>query len=291
MALKDIEEKNKKQMLAGLFLSKFNPKGSTAGLKRLGYPTFEAAYKGLAALVGGKPHTVRGYRDEFDPFFQNGRKGYNKREVYKARQEMYDKYGWMDMEEMAVLLEEQFLGVERFGAELDKAFETSSSGEEVSTKAEQVDVGDVAHFISGEIDVNSAEGKERIVQTKVRVTQSRFRKWILSIYGGKCCVTGLAVPQLLQASHISDWSEDKANRMNPSNGLCLSATYHIAFDKHLIAFDEDFKMVLSKSLKDLCTDDIHKAYFVAYEGKPISMPSRFLPDKKLLARHLESLVC
>jgi len=113
-----------------------------------------------------------------------------------------------------------------------------------------VGVSDPAHFISGNIDPKSAAGIERVVQTKVRVTQSRFRKWILSIYGGKCCVSGLAVPQLLQASHISDWSEDKLNRMNPSNGLCLSATYHAAFDSHLITFDDDYRMVLSKSIRD-----------------------------------------
>ena len=122
------------------------------------------------------------------------------------------------------------------------------------------------------------------------VTQSRFRKWMLSIYGGKCCVTGLAVPQLLQASHISDWSADPVNRMNPSNGLCLSATYHVAFGNHLIAFDESYKMVISKSIKDFCTNAIHKTYFEAYEGKPMCMPCKFPPDKNFLAKHLECLI-
>ena len=289
-ALDKMSETNRKEMLAGLFLSKFNTKESRAGLDRLGYATFQDAYNGLANLVGGNPLSLRNYRDEFDPVFPNGRTGYNMRKMHPSRQEMLDKYGWMDLEEMAGLLEEQFLGAEKFSKELDEAFESSKTGDEVAAKADAVKVSDNTHFISGEINPDSAEGKERIAQTKVRVTQSRFRKWILSIYDGKCCVTGLAVPQLLQASHISDWSADPANRMNPSNGLCLSATYHAAFDMHLIAFDENYKMVLSKSIKDFCTDAIHKTYFVAYEGKPIYMPTKFPPDKNLLVKHLGCLI-
>ena len=39
---------NRKEMLAGLFLSKF----SAEGLKRLGYKSFKDAYDGLSNLVG-----------------------------------------------------------------------------------------------------------------------------------------------------------------------------------------------------------------------------------------------
>lgn len=289
-ALGKMTDANQKEMLAGLFLSKFNTKESKAGLERLGYDTFQDAYKGLAELVGGNPLSVRNYRDEFDPAFPNGRTGYNMRKMHPTRQAMLDAYGSMDLETMAELLEEQFLGTEKFVNALDDALNTSSTGEEVAKKADNVGVSDPAHFISGSINPESAAGRERVVQTKVRVTQSRFRKWILSIYGGKCCVTGLAVPQLLQASHISDWSADPANRMNPSNGLCLSATYHAAFDNHLIAFDESYKMVISKSIKDFCTNAIHKTYFEAYEGKPMCMPCKFPPNKNLLAKHLEYLI-
>ena len=281
---------NQKEMLAGLFLSKFNTKESKAGLRRLGYATFQDAYKGLAELVGGNPLSVRNYRDEFDPVFPNGRTGYNMRKMHPTRQAMLDEYGSMDLESMAQLLEEQFTGVEKFGGDLDRALESSSTGEEVSAKAGQVGVDDSLHFISGAIDPTSAEGKERIAQTKIRVSQSRFRKWILSIYGGKCCITGLAVPQLLHASHISDWGEDKLNRMNPSNGLCLSATYHVAFDNHLISFDDEYRMVLSKSIRDYCTNKIHSDYFAAFEGKPLALPYKFLPDKTLLAKHRAEVV-
>ena len=289
-ALGKMTDANQKEMLAGLFLSKFNTKESKAGLERLGYDTFQDAYKRLAELVGGNPLSVRNYRDEFDPVFPNGRTGYNMRKMHPTRRAMLDAYGSMDLETMAELLEEQFLGTEKFVSALDDALNTSSTGEEVAKKADKVCVSDPAHFISGNINPESSAGRERVVQTKVRVTQSRFRKWILLIYGGKCCVTGLAVPQLLQASHISDWSADPVNRMNPSNGLCLSATYHVAFDNHLITFDDDYRMVLSKSIRDYCTNKVHSDYFAAFEGKQLALPSRFLPDKALLAKHRAEVV-
>ena len=285
-----MSETNRKEMLAGLFLSKFNTRDSKAGLERLGYATLKEAYKGLAELVGGNPLSVRNYRDEFDPVFPNGRNGYNKREMHPTRKAMMAQFGWMEMEEMAEVLEEQFLGAEKFTKALDKAFDSSVSGADVAAEANRVKVSDTRHFAAGDFDPTSVEGKERIAQTRIRITQSRFRKWILSIYGQKCCITGLAIPELLQASHISGWNEDPVNRMNPSNGLCLSATYHVAFDKYLIAFDDDYRMVLSKSLREFCTNEIHKRCFLSYEGKKMSLPDRFLPDKGLLEQHRERVV-
>lgn len=134
------------------------------------------------------------------------------------------------------------------------------------------------------------EGKDSVKETKVRLGQSYFRRMILANYGGKCCVTGLDIPQVLRASHIVAWAEDKRHRMNPENGLCLSATYDAAFDKHLISFDEEFRMIVSKEIKDYYTNDAAKEYFNKFEGRKIILPKRFMPNQKLLARHRELLV-
>ena len=92
-----------------------------------------------------------------------------------------------------------------------------------------------------------------------------------------------------QASHISSWDKDAANRLNPENGLCLSATYHEAFDAHLITFDEYYRLVVSKSIKDHYTSAAVKSYFTKREGKRIIMPIKFLPSQALLAKHREML--
>lgn len=134
------------------------------------------------------------------------------------------------------------------------------------------------------------EGNDIEVTTRRRLGQSYFRRMVLTNYDNKCCVTGLNVPQTLRASHIVGWAEDKRHRMNPENGLCLSATYDAAFDKHLISFDDDYRMIVSKEIKDYYTNDVTKEYFENFEGKQIILPSRFLPSKKLLAKHREFLV-
>ena len=134
------------------------------------------------------------------------------------------------------------------------------------------------------------EGRDAIVATRIRLGQSYFRKMILQNFGNKCCVTGLNIPQTLRASHIVAWASDKTNRMNPENGLCLSATYDAAFDKHLISFDDDYRMIVSKEIKDYCTNDAAKAYFENYEGKQITLPSLYLPSKKLLEKHRDLMV-
>lgn len=134
------------------------------------------------------------------------------------------------------------------------------------------------------------EGEEVEVKTRARLGQGYFRKMVLHNFDYKCCVTGLNVPQVLRASHIVGWAEDKANRMNPENGLCLSATYDAAFDKHLISFDDDYRMIVGKEIKDYYTADVTKQYFEKYEGRQITLPSQYLPSKKLLERHRELMV-
>ena len=279
-------EINQKEMLAGLFLSKFDQEG----LRRLGYPTFTAAYEDLAGLIGGNPRSVKAYRDEFDPVFPNPRRGWADRGMHPSRKAMLDEFGSMDIESMAELLEEQFRGTAQYLGSLDDALRSSSSGAEVASKAEAVPIEDTSHFAANVTDPTSFEGRERIAQTKVRVSQERFRKWILALYNGTCCITGLAVPGILQASHIVDWSVRPEARMNPSNGLCLSATYHAAFDRHLLSIDSDYRIILSKSLRDYCTNKVHRDYFLEFEGKRIQLPSLFLPDESFLAEHREKLV-
>lgn len=71
----------------------------------------------------------------------------------------------------------------------------------------------------------------------------------IDIYEYRCCLTGIEVPEVLRASHIIPWSGSKNTCLNPENGLCLSASYDAAFDKHLITFDEDYRLVLIPVIK------------------------------------------
>lgn len=134
-------------------------------------------------------------------------------------------------------------------------------------------------------EISTLAGETRKRYVKTRVNQNFFRKMILSNYQNKCAVTSIDMPALLIASHIIPWAENKEERLNPANGICLSALYDKAFDKHLISFDEDYRMILSKNLKEHCTKDYYQTHFGTMEGQSMILPSRGLPNIKFLEWH------
>jgi predicted restriction endonuclease len=127
-------------------------------------------------------------------------------------------------------------------------------------------------------------GETRARLVNQRIKQALFRRVVLSGYGEKCCMSGLSEPQLLVASHIVPWSKDKANRLNPSNGLCLSAIHDKAFDKGLITVSNDFRVIVSKKLRQKKGDFLRDVILSLHEKK-IALPDRFQPKVEFLAWH------
>ena len=127
-------------------------------------------------------------------------------------------------------------------------------------------------------------GETRQVLTAQRIKQHFFRRAVLSTYRGRCCMSGLSEPRLLIASHIVPWSRDKTNRLNPSNGLCLSAIHDQAFDKGLISLTDDLRVMLSHELVAR-NEPFIKAIFLPLQGHQIEVPDRFRPEPAFLARH------
>ncbi|MCO7255501.1 HNH endonuclease [Dickeya oryzae] len=115
-------------------------------------------------------------------------------------------------------------------------------------------------------------GHERMAITTVRVGQQQFRKRVLKAYDERCCITGLEEPILLIASHIRPWKDIAEHRLDPSNGLCLSALHDKAFDKGLIGFNDHLELMLSPRLKML-SSEIVQNQFEQYEGKQLHLPT------------------
>ena len=132
-------------------------------------------------------------------------------------------------------------------------------------------------------------GDEREAVVKVRVNQGFFRKRILSAYNFQCCVTGLAVPELLVASHIVPWAEDPQNRLNPRNGLCLNALHDRAFDRGMMWVDDSFTVRFSPKLKpNSKADDKTLDWLTSFAGQNLLLPKHFTPDLELLWRHAQA---
>jgi predicted restriction endonuclease len=113
---------------------------------------------------------------------------------------------------------------------------------------------------------------------------------VLQSYNNRCAISGLAIPQLLVASHIIPWSEDASRRADPTNGIALNALYDKAFDRHLISFDEDFRLVLSSKIKAKAKDAMVQEYFLRFEDKTLDMPNRFFPDVRALKEHRDKIL-
>ncbi len=127
------------------------------------------------------------------------------------------------------------------------------------------------------------EGKATV---KVRRGQEYFRQAVLNNFDGRCGVTGLAVRELLIASHILPWGGYEAERLNVRNGLCLSRLHDAAFDNYLISFDDNLRLLLSPRLKEALPQRAVKENFADYEGQALRLPEdAVLPDEKFLAVH------
>jgi putative restriction endonuclease len=130
---------------------------------------------------------------------------------------------------------------------------------------------------------------ETMATVRVRTMQGFFRKVVLAAYHSRCCITGNPVEELLVASHILPWSDFPQHRLNPRNGLCLAAHFDRAFDRCLVTFDTELRLVLSPVLKRYLPNPTIESEFVLREGQRLNCPDRFLPDAGFLAYHRDRI--
>lgn len=161
---------------------------------------------------------------------------------------------------------------ENWDAELSKATEDLG----LTPEMEPEDT-DEAHVI--------AEDTARMAEVQVRRKQYLFRRIVLSSYVFSCCISGLTEPRLLVASHIIPWNKNNENRLNPRNGLCLSALHDKAFDIGLLTVMPDYKVAVSAQISRLHSDRFAQETLVACHGKRIVLPEKFLPAPEFLEWH------
>lgn len=131
------------------------------------------------------------------------------------------------------------------------------------------------------------KGETKIREVKTRVNQNVFRQIVLANYSGRCAISGIDIPDLLVASHIIPWSENKEERLNPANGICLSAHFDTAFDRGYLYFDNDFRVIIGPKLKQYATQPYYFNWFKQFEGKRLDLPLKYLPSRDFLEWHRE----
>lgn len=122
---------------------------------------------------------------------------------------------------------------------------------------------------------------ERMVRQ--RVGQNKFRDAMMDYWGGACAVTGVAIPEVLRASHAKPWAEcaSDAERLDVFNGFLLSANLDALFDRFLISFDEQGVLLIAPALEGVdlqplgispgmklrWVNALHQSYLTLHRGR------------------------
>ena len=95
---------------------------------------------------------------------------------------------------------------------------------------------------------------ERMQQTLARIGQGEYREQMKKLWNESCAVTGCNIQEALIASHAKPWKIcSDEERVDPHNGLLLSANLDALFDKGLITFDEEWKILFtSPEIEEKC---------------------------------------
>lgn len=163
----------------------------------------------------------------------------------------------------------------------------------------------VGDWIPGELKVRLAFGQttalgipdapERRYASRLvrqRLHQATFREAVLTAYGGRCAITGLPEPRLLDAAHIVADTDQGLGQPVVQNGLPLSKIHHAAFDANLIGIDPDFRIHISEALLSINDGPMFEHGVKGLHGKLLRLPSREVdfPNRDRLAQRFEEFI-
>lgn len=182
----------------------------------------------------------------------------------------------------------------RGASQADAVIFDEFSGDWVALAAESEEARERLHlrFEASGIDATESipvrAGPTDVARTvNVRRVQGLFRATVLASYDFTCAISGISIPDVLVASHIIPWSREESRRLDPRNGIALSALHDRAFDRGLISLGDILEVVVSRRLRVANPSEIHRTALIGIEGQRMRLPSRFKPDHRAIAWHRE----
>lgn len=122
-------------------------------------------------------------------------------------------------------------------------------------------------------------------EEEVFVRGGVFKKEIPKIYQYTCCISGLRIiadkeVQMIDACHIVPFSVSGDDTIG--NGLSLCPNLHRAFDRGLIAIDDDYRVMMQPFFEEANVYSIRQ-----FEGKKLMLPKQreYYPLVENLRRH------
>jgi putative restriction endonuclease len=133
------------------------------------------------------------------------------------------------------------------------------------------------------------ERRYALREIKARLHQASFRDAVLAAYGGRCAISHLPEPRLLDAAHIVMDADERLGQPIISNGLPLTKLHHAAFDTHLIGIDPDYRIHVSDRLLEIHDGPFLELGLKGIVGQIIQLPRRNKdrPDRDRLALRFE----
>jgi putative restriction endonuclease len=145
-----------------------------------------------------------------------------------------------------------------------------------------------ASEVASAVPQAAAERRYALRTVKQRLHQASFREMVISAYRGRCAISGLPEPLLLDAAHIAGDRDEQFGQPIVNNGIPLSKIHHAAFDAQLIGIDADFGIHVSDKLLNLRDGPTLEA-LRQFHGSKLLLPARASdsPDRDRLAIRFE----
>lgn len=125
----------------------------------------------------------------------------------------------------------------------------------------------------------------------IAVRSGLFKRMVVEAYDHTCAISGLklvsthsaALNPLLDACHIVPWAVSHDDTL--PNGLALTPTLHRAFDRHLLRIDEDYRVRVAMSFREL-SGGSHG--LLQFDGQQLRLPERqeWWPGRENLRQRL-----
>jgi len=143
--------------------------------------------------------------------------------------------------------------------------------------------------------LNEPEVQYRTVKIEteedIYVRGGLFKKLIPKVYNNACCVTGMRLEStfghnFIDACHIVPFSVSHNDKVN--NGIALCPNLHRAFDRGLISVDDNYRIIISKYIKEEIT---HPYNIGKFNKEQITLPfnTQYYPSIENLQWHRENI--
>ena len=160
---------------------------------------------------------------------------------------------------------------------LDEYFPDTRNNFNNSTEGQQQIFGDIEGKILREDAAEYRYEIKKLMQQQneeeIFLRGSLFKREIPKIYNNTCCISGMKIDatisvSMIDACHIVPFSESYDDTI--TNGIALCPNLHRAFDRGLIAIDNNYKVVVSNTFKE---DETNYSIKV-FENQKIILPKQ-----------------